>query len=340
LPQRDARCTASTSSRNARKRRFEKTEVALRLCLICPNRQPAEDGGYRALPERTRQSTEIRIAMDYLLALAADPAVWAALVTLVVMEVVLGIDNLIFISILSNKLPPAQRARTQRIGILCALVLRLALLGTVAWIARLTAPAFELFGHAFSWRDMILLGGGLFLVWKATREIHHHVAHDASAPGSAAGAAGTLTVGAAIGQILVLDMVFSVDSIITAVGMTEHVPIMFIAVIAAVTAMLFAARPLAAFIDRNPTIVMLALSFLVVIGMALIAEGFGSHVPKGYIYTAMAFSAFVEAMNMLARRAKLRRGAQAAAGRGDTRDGHSRSASSISERTTSYETPR
>jgi predicted tellurium resistance membrane protein TerC len=248
--------------------------------------------------------------MDYLLALAADPAVWAALLTLVVMEVVLGIDNLIFISILSNKLPPEKRARTQRIGILCALVLRLALLGTVAWIARLTAPAFEVFGHAFSWRDVILLGGGLFLVWKATHEIHQHVAHDDSATGTTASAAGTLTAWAAISQILLLDLVFSVDSIITAVGMTEHVPIMFIAVIAAVTAMLFAARPLAAFIDRNPTIVMLALSFLVVIGMSLIAEGFGSHVPKGYIYAAMAFSAFVEGMNMLARRARQRRAAR------------------------------
>jgi predicted tellurium resistance membrane protein TerC len=241
--------------------------------------------------------------MDYLLALAADPAVWAALVTLVVMEIVLGIDNLIFISILSNKLPEAQRARTQRIGILLALLLRLGLLGTVAWIARLTEPAFALFGHGFSWRDIILVGGGLFLVWKATREIHHHVAHDGAA-GGAASVAGTLTAWAAISQILVLDLVFSVDSIITAVGMTEHVPIMFVAVIAAVMAMLFAARPLSRFIDRNPTVVMLALSFLLVIGMALIAEGFGSPVPKGYIYAAMAFSAFVEGMNLLARRAK------------------------------------
>jgi predicted tellurium resistance membrane protein TerC len=290
-----------------------------------------------ALPQALLQSTGIRPAMDYLLALAADPAVWAALLTLVVMEIVLGIDNLIFISILSNKLPAAQRARTQRIGILCALVLRLALLGTVAWIARLTAPAFELFGHAFSWRDVILLGGGLFLVWKATREIHHHVAHDDSAPGTVASAAGTLTAWAAISQILVLDLVFSVDSIITAVGMTEHVPIMFIAVIAAVTAMLFAARPLAAFIDRNPTIVMLALSFLVVIGMSLIAEGFGSHVPKGYIYAAMAFSAFVEGMNMLARRAKRRRAARATAGSTGTRGELGRS---VPEGATSCETQR
>ncbi|MFM0591421.1 MULTISPECIES: TerC family protein [Paraburkholderia] len=241
--------------------------------------------------------------MDTLLVLFADPAAWAALLTLVVMEIVLGIDNLIFISILSNKLPEAQRARTQRIGIMLALVLRLALLGTVAWIAQLTAPAFALFGHAFSWRDLILLAGGLFLVWKATGEIRHHVTHEDDVSGKA-GSTIQLTAAAAIGQILVLDIVFSVDSIITAVGMTEHMPIMFIAVIAAVMVMLFAAQPLSRFIERNPTIVMLALSFLLVIGMTLIAEGFGSHVPKAYIYVAMAFSAFVEAMNMLVRRAK------------------------------------
>lgn len=249
--------------------------------------------------------------MDYLLALSVDPAVWAALLTLVVMEVVLGIDNLIFISILSNKLPEAQRARTQRLGIGLALVLRLALLGTVAWIARLTAPVFSLFDHAFSWRDMILLSGGLFLVWKATKEMHHHVSHDGDEAGGTGGAAG-LTMWAAVGQILMLDLVFSIDSIVTAIGMTEHVPIMFVAVIAAVSVMMFAAQPLARFIDRNPTVVMLALSFLVVIGMTLIAEGFGSHVPKGYIYAAMALSAFVEGMNMLSRRARKRRAASAA----------------------------
>lgn len=250
--------------------------------------------------------------MDYLLTLAADPAVWAALVTLVAMEIVLGIDNLIFISILSNKLPEAQRERTRRLGIGLALILRLALLGTVAWIARLTEPVFTLFDHAFSWRDLILIAGGLFLVWKATKEMHHHVSHDAAPEGGATSRAG-LTTWAAVSQILMLDIVFSIDSIVTAVGMTTHIPIMFVAVIAAVTAMLFAASPLARFIDRNPTIVMLALSFLMVIGMTLIAEGFGSHVPKGYIYAAMAFSAFVEGMNMLARRAKLRRAKRTAA---------------------------
>jgi predicted tellurium resistance membrane protein TerC len=241
--------------------------------------------------------------MNYLLALATDPAAWAALITLVAMEIVLGIDNLMFIAILSKKLPQAQRARTQRIGILLALALRLGLLGTVAWLSQLTQPVFSLFGHGFSWRDLILIGGGLFLVWKATREIHHHVmpAGETSGTGSAVA---QLTAWAAIGQILMLDLVFSVDSIITAVGMTQHVPIMVVAVIAAVTATLFAAQPLTRFIDVNPAIVTLALSFLLVIGMTLIADGFGSHVPPGYIYAAMAFSAFVEAMNMLVRRAR------------------------------------
>jgi len=241
--------------------------------------------------------------MEALLALAADPAAWVALATLVAMEVVLGIDNLIFISIITNKLPAAQQARARRIGIGLALVLRLALLGTIAIIVRLTAPVFEAFGHGFSWRDLILVAGGLFLVWKATKEIHHNV--DPPAEGDMfAGKGAQLGFGAAIAQILVLDLVFSIDSIITAVGMTPHVPIMVIAVLAAVTVMLLAADPLARFIQHNPTVVMLALGFLMMIGMTLIAEGFGAHVPKGYIYAAMAFSALVEGLNLLARRAK------------------------------------
>jgi len=243
--------------------------------------------------------------MESLLALAADPAAWVALATLVAMEVVLGIDNLIFISIITNKLPAEQQARARRIGIGLALVLRLALLGTIAIIVRLTAPVFEAFGHGFSWRDLILIAGGLFLVWKATKEIHHNV--DPPAEGDMfAGKGARLGFGAAIAQILMLDLVFSIDSIITAVGMTSHVPIMVIAVLAAVTVMLLAADPLARFIQANPTVVMLALGFLMMIGMTLIAEGFGAHVPKGYVYAAMAFSALVEALNLLARRAKQR----------------------------------
>lgn len=232
--------------------------------------------------------------------LASDPTAWAALATLIVMEIVLGIDNLLFISILTNKLPVEHRARARRIGIGLALILRLALLGTVAFIVQLTTPIFTAFGHGFSWRDIILIAGGLFLVWKATKEIHHNV--DPAPGADMFSGAATMTFGAAIGQILVLDLVFSVDSIITAVGMTPHVPIMVIAVIVAVAVMLLAANPLANFINNNPTIVMLALGFLLMIGMTLIAEGFGAHVPKGYIYAAMAFSAGVEALNMLARR--------------------------------------
>lgn len=241
--------------------------------------------------------------MDQIIALTADPAAWAALATLVVMEVVLGIDNLIFISILTNKLPVHQQARARRIGIGLALILRLGLLGTIAIIVRLTEPLFTAFGHGFSWRDLILIAGGLFLVWKATKEIHHNVDPN---PGSDMFETqrAELTFASAITQILVLDLVFSIDSIITAVGMTDHVPIMVVAVVTAVTVMLVAADPLARFIQANPTVVMLALGFLLMIGMTLIAEGFGVHVPKGYIYAAMAFSALVEGLNMLSRRAQ------------------------------------
>ena len=243
--------------------------------------------------------------MDYLVSLAADPTVWAALGALVVMEVVLGIDNLIFISILTNKLPEHQRSKGRKIGIGLALILRLALLGTVAIIVQLTTPIFSVFGHAFSWRDIILITGGLFLLWKATTEIHHRVDTD-NKPSELGAKTAAVTFGGVIFQILLLDLVFSIDSIITAVGMTEHVPVMVIAVLAAVLTMLLAADPLANFIERNPTIVMLALGFLLMIGFTLIAEGFGAHVPKGYIYAAMAFSALIEALNMLARRATKR----------------------------------
>jgi predicted tellurium resistance membrane protein TerC len=242
--------------------------------------------------------------------LVQDPGAWVALVTLVVMEVVLGIDNLIFISILTNKLPAEHRERARRVGIGLALVMRLALLGTVAWIVQLTEPVFELFDHGYSWKDMILIVGGLFLVWKATKEIHHNVDpvdHEQDFIGKSV----TTGFAAAIGQILLLDLVFSVDSIITAVGMTPHLPIMVVAVVAAVTVMLVAAAPLAHFIEKNPTIIMLALAFLLMIGTTLIAEGMGFHVPKGYIYAAMAFSAVVELLNMVARsRRRKARGVQ------------------------------
>ncbi len=247
--------------------------------------------------------------MDSLLALATDPAAWLALAMLIAMEVVLGIDNLIFISILSNKLPEDQRVRARRTGIGLALILRLGLLGSVAFIVKLTAPLFEAFGHGFSWRDLILIAGGLFLVWKSTKEIHHSVDPD---PGpDLFEPAAKVGFAAVIGQILVLDLVFSIDSIITAVGMTPHVPIMVIAVVVAVGVMLLAATPLANFIHANPTIVMLALGFLLLIGTMLIADGFGVHVPRGYIYAAMAFAAVIETLNILSRRARRRRAARA-----------------------------
>ena len=241
--------------------------------------------------------------MEALLPLAADPATWAALAALILMEVVLGIDNLIFIAILTNRLPEHQRARGRRIGIGLALILRLVLLGSIAFIVTLTTPIFSVLGQEFSWRDLILIAGGLFLVWKATKEIHHRVDPD---PGPDLFDRKDVSLGfaAAMGQIVLLDLVFSIDSIITAVGMTEHVPIMVIAVIVAVLSMMLAATPLANFINANPTIVMLALGFLMMIGTALIAEGFGAKVPKGYISAAMAFSALVEGLNMLERRAR------------------------------------
>ena len=245
-----------------------------------------------------------------------DPTAWVALVTLIVLEVVLGIDNLIFISILTNKLPEEHRVMARRLGIGAALIMRLVLLATIAWIVQLTAPLFSLFGHTFSWRDLILIAGGLFLVWKATKEIHHTVdPHDEK--DNILGETLQLSLGGAIFQILLLDLVFSIDSIITAVGMTNEIAIMYIAVIFAVATMLLAVNPLSRFIEQNPTIVMLALGFLLMIGTTLIADGMGFHVPKGYIYAAMGFSALVEGLNMLARRKK----AKDKALRNSTKDG-------------------
>jgi len=250
---------------------------------------------------------------DSIIPLLSDPAAWAALVTLVVMEVVLGIDNLIFISILSNKLPPEHRQRVRRIGISLALIMRLALLSMIAWIVSLTAPVFTVMDNAFSWKDMILIAGGLFLLWKATKEIHHSVDTKASHELLDKKDVVISNVGSAIFQIILLDLVFSIDSILTAVGMTDHLPIMVVAVLVAVAVMLLAADPLANFINDNPTVVMLALGFLLMIGMVLIAEGFGAHVPKGYIYTAMAFSAAVEILNMISRKAQAKKAAAAEA---------------------------
>ena len=267
--------------------------------------------------------------MGDLLTLAGQPSAWAALATLIVLEVVLGIDNLIFVSILSNKLPEAQRQKARRIGLGLALVMRLILLSTIAWLVGLRAPVIDLgiigppdphgnpsFETAFSWRDMILIAGGLFLVWKATKEIHHAV-DPAPTDDLFDTSKAMLGFGSAIVQILLLDIVFSIDSILTAVGMTEELAIMIVAVIVAVGVMLLAAGPVSNFIGRNPTVVMLALGFLLMIGVVLIADGFGVHVPKGYIYAAMAFSAGVESLNMIARKRRA-----AAAGRGGGTEGH------------------
>ncbi len=251
--------------------------------------------------------------------LLADPAAWAALVTLIIMEVVLGIDNLVFVAILSNKLPAEHRTRTRRLGIGLALVLRVGLLATLSTLIGLKAPVFDLgltgavgetgypsFETAFSWRDLILLCGGIFLLWKATNEIYHSVGTDDDDPvaGKKGGAAGkaAISVGSAVAQIIFLDVIFSIDSILTAVGMTDHLPIMIAAVVVAVGVMLLAADPLSDFINANPSVVMLALGFLLMIGMVLIADGFGAHVPKGYVYVAMAFSGFVECLNLFGRK--------------------------------------
>ena len=249
-----------------------------------------------------------------MLELLVSPEVWLAFAALVTMEIVLGIDNLLFISIASAKLPEHQQGTARRVGIALALILRLVLLSAIAWIVGLTTPVFDLgisggddghggvlFETAFSWRDLILIGGGIFLVWKATTEIQHKVqpkpAETVFSGRATAAFAGVIT------QIVLLDVVFSVDSILTAVGMTEHIPVMVVAVVIAVGVMFVAAGPVTRFVNDNPTVVMLALAFLLMIGMVLIAEGFGQHVPKGYIYGAMAFAAVVEGLNMWVRSA-------------------------------------
>ena len=235
----------------------------------------------------------------------ANPEIWIALATLTALELVLGIDNIIFISILAGKLPPAQRDKARRLGIALAAITRLALLLAIAWIVGLTAPLFALFGHAFSWRDLILIGGGLFLIAKATHEIHQKLEGTTEqagpTPAGAVAAAGA-TMGSVIVQIMLLDIVFSLDSIITAVGMVDERWVMVTAILISIGFMLAFARPLGEFVERHPTVKILALSFLIMIGLVLIADGFGQHIPKGYIYTAMAFSVFVELVNLWIRK--------------------------------------
>ena len=234
----------------------------------------------------------------------ANPEIWIALATLTALELVLGIDNIIFISILAAKLPPEQRNKARRVGILLAAITRLALLMVIAWIVGLTAPLFSLFDHTFSWRDVILIGGGLFLIGKATHEIHQKLegaTETVDTAGSATRAA-RATFGAVLVQIMLLDIVFSLDSIITAVGMVDERWVMVTAIVASIVFMLAFARPIGEFVERHPTVKVLALSFLIMIGLVLVADGFGQHIPKGYIYAAMAFSVFVEMINLWIRR--------------------------------------
>jgi predicted tellurium resistance membrane protein TerC len=235
--------------------------------------------------------------MEWLL----DPQAWIALATLTALEIVLGVDNIIFISILVGRLPQSDRQRGRVVGLALAMLTRILLLLTLAWIMTLTRPLLELAGRSVSGRDLILFGGGLFLLWKSVHEIHNALECEA---GQAAGArrAGFAAV---IAQIAVIDIVFSLDSVITAVGMVDQVAVMVSAIVLAVAVMMFAARPIGEFVDRHPTVKMLALSFLILVGFALIAEAFNVHVPKGYIYFAMAFSVGVEMLNL---RVRARRG--------------------------------
>ncbi len=229
-----------------------------------------------------------------------DPSIWAALLTLTALEIVLGIDNIIFISILASRLKPEEQGRARFLGLSVALVSRLLLLLSLAWIIKLTAPLFTIFQQEISGRDIVLIIGGLFLLAKSTHEIHarlegeQETLHGRSAP----------TLRSVVIQIMVLDVVFSLDSVITAVGMVDEVPVMVAAVVIAVGVMMVSSGAISGFVDRHPTVKMLALSFLLLVGMALVAEGFGQHIPKGYIYFAMAFSVLVEMLNLKAAKVK------------------------------------
>ncbi|HEX9945889.1 MAG TPA: TerC family protein [Thermoanaerobaculia bacterium] len=234
--------------------------------------------------------------MDWL----TNPESWIALLTLTVLEIVLGIDNVIFISILAGKLPRQEQGKARKVGLGLAMFMRIGLLASLAWIARLTNPLFAVLGQEISGRDLILIVGGVFLLFKATREIHDRLEGE-EGHASARVRASFVSV---ILQILTLDLVFSLDSVITAVGMANELPVMITAVVFAVAVMMFAAGPISDFVSRHPTVKMLALSFLLLIGMSLVAEGLGQHIPKGYIYFAMGFSVFVEMLNLRLRKAE------------------------------------
>jgi CBS domain containing-hemolysin-like protein len=227
-----------------------------------------------------------------------DPTVWVGFATLVVLEIVLGIDNLIFIAILADRLPAAQRDRARVIGLSLALIMRLALLASISWVMSLTAPVFTILGAAISWRDLILIAGGLFLLVKATTEIHDRV--EAQGAGHAHGAAAAAAFWPVVAQIVVLDAVFSLDSVITAVGMVDELAVMMAAVVVAVALMLVASKPLTRFVSGHPSLVILCLGFLLMVGLMLVVDGFGVHVPKGYLYAAIGFSVLIEVLNQLA----------------------------------------
>jgi predicted tellurium resistance membrane protein TerC len=228
-----------------------------------------------------------------------NPESWVALLTLTVLEIVLGIDNIIFIAILVGKLPAAQQPRARRLGLFLAMFLRIGLLASISWMVKLTAPLFTVLGQELSGRDLILLAGGLFLIFKATREIHERLEGGEEGEVNARAARSFASV---IVQILLLDIVFSLDSVITAVGMANHLGVMIAAVVLAVGVMMFAAAPIGDFVARHPTIKVLALAFLLLIGVSLLGEAFDRHIPKGYIYFAMAFSVFVEMINLRTRK--------------------------------------
>ncbi|MEZ5464916.1 MAG: TerC family protein [Lysobacteraceae bacterium] len=226
--------------------------------------------------------------------------IWMALLTLSTLEIVLGVDNLVFISIAVSKLPPERRPAARRFGLALAAITRILLLMTLAFLARMESPLFSLFGEEISIRDLVLIGGGLFLLVKGTMEIHDSV--EGRSEDEDIDTRPSAVFGMVIAQIAIIDIVFSLDSVITAVGMVDHVPVMVAAILLAVAVMIFAANPIGDFIEHHPTVKMLALSFLILVGVALIADGLGFHIPRAYLYFAMAFSAGVEALNMVARR--------------------------------------
>lgn len=247
-----------------------------------------------------------------------DPAAWAGLLTLIVIEIVLGIDNLVFIAILADKLPPEQRDRARVVGLSLALGMRLVLLAAMSWLMGLTRPLFSILEHGFSGRDMILVGGGLFLIYKATSELHDHINAATAHQGRNRGQYAAFSV--VVAQIVALDAVFSIDSVITAVGMVDHLMVMMIAVVIAVSLMLIASKPLTRFVGEHPTVILLCLGFLLMIGFSLVAEGMGLHIPKGYLYGAIGFSILIEIMHEWRRRNERRQGHRLGARRARTAD--------------------